>query len=279
MAETEKHEIFVPKQTDWQISFPKENQLLVEWKSLPNGMLKAEIPAKGVTFPVTLTFSDPICALTSDARVKPLDQKTFLLSEIGDMLTLEAKPDSAQPLPFAWLKGDFAVLSKDGWREFDGKQVSCDGSFLLDGDEEAKRLTSGELVAQGLPFFGDLLTAEKTFVLAEDFCGSISFERLSAMATRVLVDGREIGWWWKGHDPFVSLSAGEHTLTVFAAPSTYNTYGPHHYYLGDCRLTSPDTFFGRGGYTDNADAPANTFIESMQFVKFEIDGDLLFWKK
>ena len=65
-------------------------------------------------------------------------------------------------------------------------------------------------------------------------------------------------------------------MTVEAAPSTYNTYGPHHYYLGDCRLTSPDTFFGRGGYTDNPDAPANTFIDSMQFVKFTIEGDICF---
>ena len=56
-------------------------------------------------------------------------------------------------------------------------------------------------------------------------------------------------------------------------------YGPHHYYLGDCRLTSPDTFFGRGGYTDNADAPANTLIDTMQFVKFTIEGNVVFLKE
>ena len=146
----------------------------------------------------------------------------------------------------------------------------------MNGKDEAKNLKSGELVSQGLPFFGGLLTAEKKLILPEDYQGTLSFEGLSVAAAMISIDGSSVGWWWKGHSLRVSLSAGEHTITIAAAPSTYNTYGPHHYYLGDCRLTSPDTFVGRGGYMDNADAPANTFIDTMQFVNFIVDGNIVF---
>ena len=103
----------------------------------------------------------------------------------------------------------------------------------------------------------------------------MALKGIAATAVKVNIDGEDIGWWWHDCPLSLDLAAGEHVITISAAPSTYNMYGPHHYYLGDFRLTSPDTFFGRGGYTDNPDAPENTFIDSMQFVKFTIDGDVV----
>lgn len=276
-----KTERVKPKQSEWQIDFPKENQFLIEWQSMSTGKLKAEIITKNITSPVTLLFSDPIQTLSSNAKILFAEDsgKRFILSEIPDLLVLEIVPDASQALPFAWLKGDFAVFSIGGWRNFDEKQISCDGKFILDGSESVKKLESGELISQGLPFFGGLLKAEKTFLLSESCSIYISFEHFCATAAKISIDGAYIGWWWKDHPVFAELCAGEHILTVEAAPSTYNMYGPHHYYLGDCRLTSPDTFFGRGGYTDNPDAPSNTFIDTMQFVKFAIDENLVFYTK
>ncbi len=268
---------FVPQQTSWKIEFPHENRLLVAWTAMPNGHLRAVIEINQVSSPMKLVFSDPIDELHTNAKMQIVDQKNIVLSEIGDVLTLEITPDEKQSLPFAWLCGDFAVRAVDGWQEFDDHQLSCNGKFVLDGAENVKKLHQGELVCEGLPFFGGLVRAQKTIILDKPYRGTLAFDGLAATAVKVCVDGEEIGWWWEEHPIAVDLAAGAHVVTIAAAPSTYNMYGPHHYYLGDCRLTSPDTFFGRGGYTDNADAPANTFVDTMQFVKFIIGGDVVFF--
>ncbi|MBQ9747766.1 MAG: hypothetical protein IJV98_03175, partial [Clostridia bacterium] len=266
---------FSPKQTPWQIAFPTENQMLIEWEQTSGGNLRATVPMENISAPITLILSDPIEKISASVPVRAADdtKKAFILSASGEALTLEITPSPSQPLPFAWLRGDFAVRATDGFRPFDERQISCNGQFILDGSEKAKHLACGELVSQGLPFFGGLVTAEKRLTLTEAYCGELDFEGLSATAARVSVDGRELGFWWSGHPIALDLSVGEHILSVSAAPSTYNVYGPHRYYLGDCRLTSPETYLGRKGYMDNDDAPEHTLIDTMQFVAFTIDGD------
>ena len=281
VCEKKEENYNLPAQTEWTLRFPNENQLLIEWNVLNDGTLNASIDMMGVNKEVELVFSDPISNLVTNAKTKTsCDSETrFMLSSFDDVLTLEVTPGSGQRLPFAWLRGDFAVFAKDGFSKFDSYQSFCQGRFILNGKDEAKILNPGELVSQGLPFFGGLLVAEKRLTLTEEYHGGISFDGLSATAAMIGIDGSTVGWWWKGHSVEVSLDAGEHTIAISVAPSTYNMYGPHHYYLGDCRLTSPDTFFGRGGYTDNADAPANTFIDTMQFVNFAVDGHVCLDKK
>ena len=270
---------FAPEQSAWMPTFPTENQYLIEWSRSEDGKLRASIGTKRIDAPVKLVFSDPITALQTNAAKTAQESDTvFSIFGTEENLTLEVTPAS-EALPFAWLKGDFAVIPTDGWKEFDPNQITCGGKFILDGSGEAKQLRSGELASQGLPFFGGLLTARKYFVLTGNYEGALDFEGLSVAAAHVSVDGKDVGWWWKEHPLAVTLTAGEHLITLNAAPSTYNTYGPHRYYLGDCRLTSPDTFFGRGGYTDNPDAPAYTFIDSMQFVKFTLNGDIVLQEK
>ena len=267
---------WAPKQSQWELSSPNENQLLIEWSADPCGKLSASVEMKNISYPLTLVFSDPIEALQVNAKQTASDdKKTFLLSDFSDILDLEVTPTKSERLPFAWLKGSFVASAVGGWTEFDTRQVTCGRKFTIDGAETAKMLSAGEIVSQGLPFFGGLLTAKKSLVLTEAYDGALTFDGLGVAAARVSVDGKTIGWWWKERPIRVSLTTGEHTVSIEAAPSTYNMYGPHHYYLGDCRLTSPDTFFGRGGYTDNPDAPSNTFIDSMQFVKFTVDGDIV----
>ncbi len=266
----------IPEQSAWMPVFPTENQYLIEWSRSENGKLHASLETKNISTPVRLLFSDPIADLKTNATMRLCESPTaFSLFGFGEKLTLEVTPTSVETFPFAWLKGTFAVFPVDGWRAFDSNQIACKGTFFLDGSGWSKQIRAGELVSQGLPFFGGLLTAQKYFLLKEDHAGTLDFSELSVSAARVSVDGKEIGWWWKNRPLAVQLGAGEHFITLDAAPSTYNTYGPHHYYLGDCRLTSPDTFFGKGGYTDNPDAPAYTFIDTMQFVKFTVDGDIV----
>jgi hypothetical protein len=40
-------------------------------------------------------------------------------------------------------------------------------------------------------------------------------------------------------------------------------------------LTSPHSYLGIGGFMDDPDAPAYTLVETMQFVRFTIDGDIV----
>ncbi|MBR6745414.1 MAG: hypothetical protein IKM00_09405 [Clostridia bacterium] len=266
----------LPEQSAWIPNFPMQNQFLIEWRAMPDGKLCASVDMKRMGASVTLAFSDPIADLrTNAARTVRESETRFSLFGLSEKLILDVTPAPAEALPFAWLKGTFSVLSEDGWRAFEENQVICKGRFILDGSGERKQLRAGELVSQGLPFFEGLLTAQKYFVLKEAFVGELDFEGLSVTAARVILDGKPIGWWWKHRTLAVTLTEGEHLLTVEAAPSTYNAYGPHRYYLGDFRLTSPDTFFGRGGYTDNPDAPAYTLTDSMHFVKFTVDGTIV----
>ena len=277
ICKNEKEPCFIPAQTKWMPQFPDENQYLIEWDVSGNGVLQTSVDMVGVDKEIALVFSDPISALKTNAKTQlSCDAGTkFILSGFGDVLTIEVVPGSTQSLPFAWLRGDFAVFAKGGFSEFDSYQSFCRGEFFLNGKDEVKKLDCGELVSQGLPFFGGLVVAEKKLTLTKTYQGHLSFAGLSVTAAMISIDGVPIGWWWNGHAVAVSLEEGEHTIVIAVAPSTYNMYGPHHYYLGDCRLTSPDTFFGRGGYTDNPDAPSNTFIDTMQFVNFTVDGNIV----
>ena len=279
-AEISEKTTVLPEQTEWEIAFPKENQMLLEWTPQANGKLSATVQTNSIRSPIVLSFSDAIETLQTNVNAKAADddKQEFTLSELGDILQIEITPSVSEPLPFAWLKGDFSVQAPNGWRDFDEKQSSCDGKFMLCGAESAKKLCHGSMIRQGLPFFGGLLTAKKTFFLEEDHICALDFDDLCASAVKICMDGKELGWWWKEHPLAVELSAGEHTISIDAAPSTYNMYGPHHYYLGDCRLTSPLTFSGRKDYMDNADAPEHTLIDTMQFVNFTIDGNLLLQK-
>jgi len=270
---------FTAKQSAWNVRFPERNQLLLEWKTTAEGRLTASIPLKNVTGPITLTFSDPVAEVVTNAASQTAEEscKRFVLEGFCDVLTLDVTPDQQEAEPFAWLCGDFAVSPVNGWKTFDKKHVCCDGEFLLDGSNQAKELYNGLITTRGLPFFGGLLTAEKSLTLPENCSGSFTFSGFEGVAAaRVSIDGNEVGWWWPERLLSAELSAGEHTVTVAAAPSTFNVYGPHRYYKGDFRLTSPDSYIGRGGFMDDPDAPACTLADTMQFVRFVIDGDVVF---
>jgi hypothetical protein len=70
------------------------------------------------------------------------------------------------------------------------------------------------------------------------------------------------------------LSAGEHELRVELIPNGYNVFGPHHYYLGDTNVVSPDQFFGKRNFADPADAPEFTHVRRCHFRRFELPHSL-----
>jgi hypothetical protein len=73
--------------------------------------------------------------------------------------------------------------------------------------------------------------------------------------------------------PF-EIKPGHHELDITCYPSTYNTYGPHHYLGGDYKLISPSQYEGIKNFADPVRYPKNTRKDSWNFVKFGIEKEL-----
>ena len=80
--------------------------------------------------------------------------------------------------------------------------------------------------------------AEAGFALKAP-ASALGFAGMQGDAMRVRVDDQPAGWVWRP-DWWLTLScpldAGPHRLNVELVPSTYNRFGPHHYFNGDRRL-------------------------------------------
>jgi hypothetical protein len=110
-------------------------------------------------------------------------------------------------------------------------------------------------------------TVFKTTCLANSFqlCG------VKADAARVTLNGVDLGWAWGPHwEIAVPLKPGKHTLCLKLISSTYNYFGPHHYFAGDRHIISPDQFTGKRNFADPADAPANTRVKAWHFRPFQL---------
>lgn len=73
--------------------------------------------------------------------------------------------------------------------------------------------------------------------------------------------------------PF-AVKPGAHEMEITCYPSTYNTYGPHHYMGGDYKLISPGQYKGTRNFADPARFPKKTHTDNWNFVKFGIEKEL-----
>jgi hypothetical protein len=126
---------------------------------------------------------------------------------------------------------------------------------------------AAELVAAGLPFLRALVRAEAVVSLARPVA-ALAFEGMAADALLLSVDSLPAGWAW-GPDWTVALSqplaAGEHRLGIELIPSTFNYFGPHHYYNGDWHVVSGDQMVGVKNFADLDDAPVPTHVAAWHF--------------
>lgn len=145
--------------------------------------------------------------------------------------------------PFVWLKGPFTLHSAAPYGPGPNRTLRTAGPFTAS-------LTAldptAELVAAGLPFLHQPLCAETTFTLPQP-TSSLRFTGGQADALHLMLDDRVHGWIW-GPDWTLTLpqplAAGPHRLSVALVPSTYNHFGPHHYYHGDWHIVSPGQVIG-----------------------------------
>ncbi len=105
--------------------------------------------------------------------------------------------------------------------------------------------------------------------------------RLASMlgdAARATLDGQPAGWTW-GPDWQLTLpqplAAGSHRLRLELVPSTFNIFGPHHYYNGDWHVVSPGQIIGEKNFADLPDAPNNTHVPEWHFKPLRLPTAVL----
>jgi hypothetical protein len=171
--------------------------------------------------------------------------------------------------PFVWLHGEFRVASRTPFTTGPKGTVATSGPFVLTPTDGA---VGGDMVQAGFPFLRSPLVAE---AILKTTCPANSFQLcgVKADAARVTLNGVDLGWIWGPRWKTAAvLKPGTHTLRLELIPSTYNYFGPHHYFAGDRHVISPDQFTGKKNFADPDDAPANTHVKAWHFRGLQLPG-------
>ena len=168
--------------------------------------------------------------------------------------------------PFVWLHGEFRAVSRAPYTIGQNGTVATLGPFVLTSTDGA---VDGDLVQAGFPFLRPPLMVETVFKTTSP-ANSFQLCGVKADAALVALNGLELGWIWGPHWEIAApLKPGKHTLCLKLISSTYNYFGPHHYFAGDRHVISPDQFTGKRNFADPADAPANTRVKAWHFRPFQ----------
>ena len=256
------------------------NALLLEPTRQPDGwftcefIYAAELP---VEKPLEVFFADAVAELTLNGSPVLLSRNEngmvgcLTHAQIKPVNTLRFRCVEDVNLPFVWLHGEFRVTSRAPFTNGSNGTVATLGPFVLTPTDGA---VDGDLVQAGFPFRRSPVLAEtifKTTRLANSFqlCG------VKADAARVTLNGVDWGWVWGPRWEIAApIKAGTHTLRLGLIPSTFNYFGPHHYFAGDRHVISPDQFTGKKNFADPADAPANTLVKAWHFRPLQLPENI-----
>jgi hypothetical protein len=176
--------------------------------------------------------------------------------------------------PFAWLKGPFTLRSQTPFAPGPNHTIRTDGPFIADASSIDP---NAELTAAGLPFAHTPIAAETAFNLTAP-ADSLALPGTLADALEIQLDDQPPAWIW-GPDWSVRLptplASGSHHLRVRLVPSTFNHFGPHHYYNGDWPVISPGQVLGEKNFADAPDAPAHTHVPQWHFKPLRLPASLL----
>ncbi len=268
----------------WQIPALPENAWLIEpVKNAPREYAATFTTAFGSANPpaLHLHFADDLVDATLDGQ--PLK---LIAGYDGALATPPALGTGEHTLrfrtvrdfpakPYVWLKGPFTPEEPSALcGRPQPHQVLTAGPFTA-GVEAVS--AAGELVAAGFPFLNQPLAAESSFTLAAP-AGSLRFASVLGDAARVTIDGQPAGWAW-GPDWQLALpqplATGSHRLRLELVPSTFNIFGPHHYYNGDWHVVSPGQIIGEKNFADLPDAPNNTHVPGWHFQAAAAAGNVV----
>lgn len=262
----------------WQIpALPENSWLLESTKLSPRAYtvtFRTALPATGAPA-LTLHFADDLVDASLNGQPLALtagyDTNFVALPALGTgEHTLRFRTQAEFPAkPFLWLKGAFTLQSRTPYVPGPSHTVRTAGPFVVTADSVAG---TAELAAAGFPFLIAPFAAETTFTLPAP-ATTLRFTGTQGDALRVTIDDQPAGWAW-GPDWALSLAqplaAGVHRLRAELVPSTYNHFGPHHYYNGDWHVVSPGQVIGDKNFADLPDAPNFTHIPEWHFKPFHL---------
>ena len=252
------------------------NMLLLEPNREANGWFTCEFVCANffpVGKPLEVFFADKVDELTfngSPASLLQTENGTvgrLTQSQFKPLNMLRFRYTKEVSLPFVWLHGEFRVISRAPFTIGQHGTVATLGPFIL---APTAGVVDGDLVQTGFPFLRSSLIVETIFETTRpanslQLCGS------KADAARFTLDDVNSSWVW-GPDWKITtpLKPGTHTLRLELIPSSYNYFGPNHYFAGDRHVISPDQFTGKKNFADPVDAPANTHIAAWHFHPLQL---------
>ncbi|MFZ9682302.1 MAG: hypothetical protein ACO3DQ_03750 [Cephaloticoccus sp.] len=174
---------------------------------------------------------------------------------------------------YVWLEGDFLLSSGSPHVAGPERTVRTDGPLVA---KPGVLTTCGGLVASGYAFGSAPVFAAANVNFSAPI-RSLSFAGVAGDALRVHVDDRDLGWTW-GPEWRIELgsplAAGSHQLRVELVPSTFNRYGPHHYYNGDWGISGPAAAIGFRSALDAHGAPEQTHVPAWHFKPLRLPATL-----
>ncbi len=266
----------------WKIPALPENAWLIEpQRTAPREYTATFVTAFGSANPpaLTLHFADDLTDASLDGRplaLTPGYDGTFATPPAlgaGEHTLRFRTVREFSAKPYLWLKGPFTLKSRTPYTPGPSHTVRTAGPFVA-GLEPAA--ATGELAAAGFPFLNRPLVAESTFTLAAPV-RTLRLGDVLGDTARVTVDDDIAGWVW-GPDWEVTLSSplnpGVHRLRLELVPSTFNFFGPHHYYNGDWHVVSPGQIVGDKNFADLPDAPDFTHVPEWHFKPLQLPRTL-----
>ncbi len=145
-----------------------------------------------------------------------------------------------------YLIGDFSIYCDSEYKYGERRGVTTSGGFYL--TKQNKKVTDGDIVPQGYPFFVGSITFKKTINLTEAEIAnrSIAFAKRNAHITSIRVNGKDAGnimWHPYSVDLSSLLKAGENEIEITLTGTLRNLLGPFHLAVGESYSVGPSTFF------------------------------------
>ena len=202
-----------------------------------------------------------------DGIIYPFDEEVVQSGKAGRLLISFEPEEGGEQMPFAFLEGNFLVKNSEAYEEMDHRQLRSTGSFYLEAMENRNAIDCNDLITSGFPFCrsGAILSARR-YISPQ---GKLQIPEVEADCAFVNIQGNAAGAVWGPEWVLdTGLPEGIYDVEIELIPSTFNTYGPHHYWEGDRHLISPDQYRGKKNFADRPDAPVHTLIPEWHLIKW-----------
>jgi hypothetical protein len=190
-------------------------------------------------------FADPSSYKDQAKRYGTELESIYLIGDFCVRGTPSIEPIPVNPHHKQWGLPEIPLLRyQPHWTLSDDKQV----------------VATGDLVAQGYPFFAGRVILNQRVTLKSPLPGQrVFFElpRLDAIVAKVRLNGyacADIVWQPCRAELTEHVQEGENLLEVELVSSLRNLLGPHHNTRGELVSVGPGDFDGRGGWSQPGDA-------------------------